>query len=70
MLKTMLGLRARIDRLTKLIQENKERSRGIAITIEEMQGTLSTRQAGREDFEAWPEGSELEANSSHQLPPV
>jgi hypothetical protein len=37
MLKTLLDLRARIDRLTKLIEENKERSRSIAITIEDMQ---------------------------------
>ena len=66
----MLGLRARINRLTKLIEENKVRSRSIAITIEDMQGTLFTRQAGRGDFEAWPEKSELEVNPSHQLPPV
>lgn len=66
----MLGLRARIDRLTKLIEENKERSRGIAMAIEDMQGTLSARPAGREDFEDWPEGSELQANRSDQLPSV
>jgi hypothetical protein len=70
LMRTILGSRAQIDRLTKLIRENKVRLRSIAITIEDMQGTLSTRQAGREDFEAWPEGSELEANPSHQLPPV
>ena len=70
MLKTMLGLRARIDRLTKLIEENKERSRSIAITIEDIQGTLPARQTGREVLEAWAEGSKLQVNPSHQLPPV
>ena len=49
-MRTMLGLRARINRLTKLIKENKVRSRSIASAIEDMQGTLSTRQTGREDF--------------------
>jgi hypothetical protein len=68
MLKTMLGLRARIDRLTKLIKENEERSRSIPITIGDIQDTLPARQTGREDFEAWAEGSKLQVNPFHQLP--
>jgi len=49
MLKIMLGLQTRINRLTKLIKENEERARKIAIRIEDMQGTLSARQASREE---------------------
>ena len=70
MMRTIRSLREQINRFTKLVEENKVRSRSIAITIEDMQGTLSTRQGGREDFEAWLEGSELEVNPSHQLSPV
>ncbi|MCX6927106.1 MAG: hypothetical protein NT154_28460 [Verrucomicrobia bacterium] len=68
MLKTLLDLRARINRLTKFIKENEQRSGRIAITIEDIQGTLPARQTGREDFEAWAEGSKLQVNPSHQLP--
>jgi len=50
MLKTVLGLRAQIDRLTKLIHENTERSRRIALAIEGLQGRLPERHAGRKDF--------------------
>jgi len=59
MMRTIRSLREQINRFTKLIEENKVRSRSIAITIEDMQGTLSARQAGREDFRL----GQREANS-------
>jgi hypothetical protein len=70
MLKTMLALRARIDQLTTMIQANKEYSRRIAITIEDMQGKSSTRQASRDGSEDSPEKSDLQVKPSPQLPPV